>query len=90
MASYLESTYLGGDDLADFDAGNATSSLSAAPGEAGEQDLVTLPGGIVIPRKTLWLILGVLAVAALVVYMRKRDRRLRRLERAADEEGEES
>lgn len=85
MGSYLSTTYLSGDDVGDYDAGYATSALSAAPGDPGDgSDIVILPGGIAIPRKTLWLILGALAVAALILAFRKREKRLKRLERAAE------
>ncbi len=72
----------------DVDAGGATSALYPAPGDlAGEPSAdITLPGGIVIPRKTLLLILAALAVAALIMYVRKRERRLARQEAATEAE----
>lgn len=87
MPSYLEDTYLGGlndEFAAELGADGATSALSPAPGEeyaGSSSDLVRLPGGIVMPRKTLWLLVGAIAVTAVILWMRKRDRRERRLER---------
>ncbi len=83
--SYLNGSYLSSDDLG---ADGATMALMPAPGEAGSQgeDLIALPGGIMIPRKTLWIILGALAVAGAIIYLRKRERRLARLEHAVDED----
>ncbi len=96
MPSYLEDSYLGGlnEEFAELGAENATSPLSPAPGEEGYapgNEMVTLPGGIVLPKKTLWLILGTVAVVLLIMHLRKRDRRARALEsRAAETERIES
>jgi hypothetical protein len=81
-------SYLSGDEF-EVDASQATSPLAPAFGDAPPaSDLVTLPGGIVVPRKTLLTLLAVAAAVALFLYLRKRERRLRRLERAsASEEG---
>ncbi len=84
--SFLAGGYL--DEMgADVDAGNATSALFPAPGDTrAPTDMISLPGGITLPRKTLWLIIGALAVAALVVYFRQRDDRLKHLEEEIEED----
>lgn len=87
MPSYLDDTYLGGlnDEFGtELGADGATSPLTAAPGEHGDDvvvtgDLVRLPGGITMPKKTFWALLGVLALGALLIYLRRRDRRLTEL-----------
>ena len=83
MGSYLEGSYLA--DGEDFDADGATTPLTQAPGEyLGDDavanapvtsDVIVLPGGIVIPKKTLATIALAIIVAVAVVYvMRRRDR----------------
>ncbi len=95
MPSYLEDSYLGGlnEEFAELGAESATSPLSPAPGEEGYtpgNELVTLPGGITMPKRTLWLV-GIVALVAIILILRKRDRRARALEsRLAEREKIES
>lgn len=76
LVSYLDNDYLSGlsEDMgSDVDAGNATVALSPAAGEQGEPStLVRLPGGIVMEKKTLWIILGVIVAAVIYLRMRKK------------------
>ena len=75
MDSYLDGDYLSGlsDDMgSDVDAGNATVALSPATGEHGTPStLIRLPGGIIMEKKTLWIILGVIVAAVIYFKMRK-------------------
>ena len=69
--SYLDGSYL--TDGESYDAGDATMALYPALGEEPQGDvMVMLPGGIALPRKTLLLILGAIAIAAVVIYMKHR------------------
>lgn len=72
--SYLNGSYLA--DAEDYDAGNATVTLTPAGGEnlgaEGGDDLVMLPGGIMIPRRTLWAILAIAVAAGVMLYLRKK------------------
>lgn len=80
--SYLLGSYL--EDGEEFDAGGATVALSEAPdgladdrlpAAAPGSDVITLPGGIVIPKRTLvTVVIAVVIAAAVVYYMRRRDR----------------
>jgi hypothetical protein len=73
VGSYLSGSYL--DDDAEFDAGNATGALQPALGEApveGEQ--ITLPGGIMLPKKTFYVVIGILILLViLAIIKRSRD-----------------
>lgn len=77
--SYLTDTYLGAPaDLGPVETGSAGNlpSLAGDPNQpipANADELVRLPGGIVLPKKTLILIVGViLVVAAAVWYLKTR------------------
>jgi hypothetical protein len=80
--SYLDGSFLA--DGESYDAGDATIALSPALGEnpnSGDEIAMILPGGIIVTKKMLWVILGAVAVAVLVVYMkRKRDREPKAIE----------
>jgi len=61
MSSYMDQPYLGESMLL------AQMDMPQASPPAGMgDDLVALPGGIVLPRRTLWLLAAAIAVAALV------------------------
>ena len=65
-ASYLE------DDLPEGDAGNATSQLYPALGDDPPAEMITLPGGISMPKKTFYAVLALLAVIVIIVIIRRR------------------
>ncbi len=69
--SYLDGSYLAAGE--GYDAGDATVALYPALGEEPQgEEMILLPGGIALPKKTLLLILGAIAIAAVVIYMRNR------------------
>ncbi len=85
--SFLHGGYL--DEMGpDVDARSATSALYPAPGDLASDPPsdIALPGGITIPRKTLLLILAALAVAALIIYVRRQERQRARQDAAAEDE----
>lgn len=76
--SYLNDTYLGAPaDLGPVETGSAGNlpSLAGDPNQpipAGADEMVRLPGGIVLPKKTLIIIVGVILVIAAVWYLKTR------------------
>lgn len=74
--SYLATTYLDGyDDTTDL--AGPTVAASPAPGEAGppavrQPDTITLPGGIVMPKMTFYVICAALAALALYLYLKRK------------------
>jgi len=77
MDSYLNGTFLG--DLADefgddVSAENATSALAPAGGERhiAAPEYITLPGGIIMEKKTFLLLVAVIAGIAIYVCTRKK------------------
>lgn len=76
MSSYLLSNYLAGEGEDYGDAGNATISLTPAAGESLGDDagieMITLPGGIMLPKKTAMIIIGIVVAAAIILYVKKR------------------
>lgn len=79
--SYLDGSFLA--DGESYDAGDATIALAPALGEEptsnGDKIAMILPGGIIVTNRMLWVILGAVAVAALVIYV-KRQREPKRIE----------
>jgi hypothetical protein len=71
---YLDGgSYLGEGEFLDGDARGATSELFPALGDdATSTEMITLPGGIVMPKKTFWAIVVLLAVITLIVIVKKR------------------
>lgn len=69
--SYLED--LAGDMGDDVGAENATVALSPATGEQtpAQLDLIQLPGGIIMQRKTFWIIVAVIAAVGIYSYMKR-------------------
>jgi phosphotransferase system glucose/maltose/N-acetylglucosamine-specific IIC component len=75
MASYLDETYLGGLLGSDI---TTTPTLDADP--APQQvvivpETVTLPGGIVMPKQTFYVIALVVVAAAVYLYTKKQKRK---------------
>ena len=74
MPSHLDSTYLadlnGYEDTTDLSGPTVQTEPPQLP--AVVSDSVTLPGGIVIPRKTLWLLIGLVAVIGIYLYLRRK------------------
>ena len=68
--SYLSGSYLGGSELGQL--------MEAAPQDhqayavAPAEDLVQLPGGIILPKRTLLIIGAVIAAAAFYVWQKRR------------------
>lgn len=78
MDSYLNGTFLGdiADDMGDdIGAENATMPLVPATGEGSsrERDMILLPGGIIMERKTFYFLLAVFA--GVVIYMATRKKK---------------
>ncbi len=74
--SYLDNSFLAdlaGDMGDDMDASNATVALSPAHGEhlPATQDLIQLPGGIIMQRKTFWMLVGLVAAVGIYLYMKR-------------------
>lgn len=77
MDSYLAGTFLGdlsdefGDDLS---ADGATMALAPAAGErqVAQVEYVSLPGGIMMEKKSFYLIIGILAAVAIYLAVRKK------------------
>jgi hypothetical protein len=65
-ASYLE------DEFPEGDAGNATSQLYPALGDEPSVEVITLPGGISMPKKTFYAVLALLALLLIIVLIRRR------------------
>jgi hypothetical protein len=69
--SFLDQCYLGESAMS-----APQPMLPAAPfpgaGELASDDLVSLPGGIVLPKRTLLLVAAAIAVAALIWWKNKR------------------
>ncbi len=76
MDSYLNGTFLGdlADDMGDDDLGaeNATMPLAPAAGERAPAEMIALPGGIIMEKKTFYLLLGVAALVALYLAIKKK------------------
>ncbi len=77
--SYLANNYLAdlmGDMGDGFDAGNATVAMSPAAGERqlAPSEMIELPGGIIMQKKTFWLLVGVIAAIALYLYTSRNKR----------------
>ncbi len=76
MPSYLDNTFLAdlseefGDDLS---ADNATMALVPAAGERqiAPPEYIQLPGGIVMEKKTFFLLVAVVAGVAIYLYSKK-------------------
>jgi hypothetical protein len=68
MAGFLTS-YLAGDEDDVTDLMGTTDSPAPLPAPA--QEMVTLPGGIVMPKQTFWILVVAISVAVYLV-MRKR------------------
>ncbi len=90
--SYLDENYLSAlsEELPDGDAGHATMDLTPAAGEnLGEEvEMITLPGGIIMAKKTFWLLVGVVAAAAIYMYLKRSKRTRRRRREYADDDHE--
>lgn len=77
MESYLSGTFLGdlsdefGDDMG---ADGATMALAPAAGErqVAQVEYVTLPGGIMMEKKSFYIIVGILAAVAIYLATRKK------------------
>jgi hypothetical protein len=78
MSTYLDETYLGPPaDLGPVETGSASNlpSLAGDPNQpvpAGTEELVRLPGGVILPKKTLILIVGAILVVAFIWYLKTR------------------
>lgn len=75
--SYLNDTYLGAPaDLGPVEVGSASNlpSLAGDPSQppTPADDMVRLPGGIVIPKKTFAIIVGALIVVGIIWYLKTR------------------
>lgn len=69
--SFLDGSYLA--DGEGYDAGDATVALYPALGEEPQGDeMVILPGGIALPKRTLMMILGAVVIAAIVIYLKNK------------------
>jgi hypothetical protein len=72
--SYLSGTFLGdlsdefGDDLS---ADGATMALTPATGER-QVEYITLPGGIMMEKKSFYIVVGILAAIAIYLATRKK------------------
>ena len=67
--SYLSGTYL--DEEVDYDADRATVGLSPALGDDPTSEMITLPGCVILPRKTFWIVVAALVVIALILIIKK-------------------
>ncbi len=75
MDSYLNGTFLGdlADDMGDdISADGATMPLAPAQGEPAPPEMITLPGGIIMEKKTFYILLGLAALVALYFASRKK------------------
>ena len=80
MDSYLDNTFLGdlADDMGDdIGAEMATMPLSPANGERqlAEPEYITLPGGIIIEKKTFYMIVAAIAGVAIYLYTQKKKKK---------------
>lgn len=82
--SFLENNYLAdlmsdmGDEL---DADNATVALSPANGEQNPvSEFIQLPGGIVMKKKTFWILVGILASVAIYMYLQRNKKKTEAIE----------
>lgn len=76
MDSYLDRTFLGdlADDMGDdIGAEMATVPMSAAAGERqiAQPEYITLPGGIIMEKKTFFMLVAVVAGIAIYLYTKK-------------------
>lgn len=72
--SCLASTYLDGYDGTDL--AGPTVPNAPAPGEVAlrNPDMITLPGGVTMPRSTFYLLLALVAAAALYLYLKRKNK----------------
>lgn len=69
-----------GDEL---DADNATVALSPAHGEPNPNavsEFIQLPGGIVMKKKTFWILVGIAASIAIYLYLQKNKKKTEAIE----------
>lgn len=76
MSSYLADTFLGApaDDpsVQIGSAGNLSPMTPDGPPKP-EQQLIRLPGGIVLPKRTAMILLAVIVIVALYLLLRKKN-----------------
>ena len=72
MSSFLDESYLGG--LGNTDITTAPTVQAEAPAQqvARRTDTVTLPGGIVMPKQTFYLLAVVVVAAAVYLYTKRK------------------
>ena len=70
-SSFLDESYLGGLGNTDITTTPTVSSEPAPQPVARRSDMVTLPGGIVMPKQTFYLIAVVVVAAAVYLYTKR-------------------
>jgi hypothetical protein len=75
VPSYLDDTFLGGAEDGNYEIGAADNLPAVRQDQqlVPAQDMITLPGGIVIPKKTAVIIAVVIAIA--IWWMMKRQKK---------------